>query len=804
MNNHIDPQENESIDLLQLLAALRSSWRFLFFCGAVTFVLVVGITLLSSMEFKASARLYLGEVDTGGAVPDQLGVQGERLQGVVTEVEILRSRYLARKAVVAAGANVLIAPTGWRPPNYFRWRWSGRDLKLTDGTRGALRARDVQVANDHTEPITYEVRLESEADYALYFEGRFVGEGKIGVPLRIPGLSITLVGGEGTKRGGCSYMLTLLPIEDVVDQFLSRLTITQPENKSREVVKVLELQLSSENPYQAAEVLNSIIDVYLNARQAWKTEDASAAEVFISKQLQKMRDSLDRTQEGLANFRRDNRAVISEDESTAMIQQLRHYEEQRVAARLQVSALRDLQDVVENPGAPLEAFMFGEAEDSVLQGLAGTLSKERQRLSELKSRFKEEAPDVKQQRRKVADVMQTTRNYVSTRLNRARKSLKQLNRVIEEYEVTLKSLPIAEIGLEQIGRESEVYNKMFSQLLERQQQTALLKASTVSKNRVLDRPRLPTHESSPSFSLRLASGIIGLLFGAFIVVVRTLLSSVVQTDAEVRARFNSVPVLASVPRQNFPRRKRSEVIQPSFHDIMRATPENFPYLEAFRTLRTNLMNMPLPDGGKVVAVTSPSPKDGKTTCVLSLAAALAANRKRVMVIDADIRKPCHHHLIGISSQYGLKSVLMGEVYWQCVVQAVKLSRGGFHAIVSEQPSPAELLSAVWLPGMLMEARALYDFVLIDMASYPFVADPLVVGKHVDLMVSVVRVGQTGRKMADEHMHGIQTVARSQAIVINGSTTMERYGHSYDIEPAFAKNMEQKLLPPMRDTTQAKV
>lgn len=775
------PAREEGVDLTHLFNALRTHWLFIALCGVLLFAAVVGATMFSSMKFRSSARLYLGEVGRAQK-SDGIDLSGADLSGVATEVEILRTRYLIERAVIASGQNVIIASPGWKPPRYWKWRWSGRDLGLLDGAQGRLQATDTALTAQASEPQSYTIKFVSDIDYTASVGNRTVGSSKLGMPLKTDGLRLTLLPGDlAMPEAGETYVVTVLPTADVVEYALANLEIKAPEESGGNVVKVLTLGFTDRSPHGSARFLAALMQAYLEERQAWKTEDASAAEAFVSKQLQKMRSSLDGTQEKLANYRSENRGVISEGEAAAMVEQLGRYEEQRVAARLEVSALRDVRRALDNPNAPLEAFMFGEAQDAVLQGMATSLSEERQRLTDLMSKFKEAAPDVKQQQAKVNAQMRMIKNYVGSRLSRAQDNLGQLNRVISEYEDRLRTIPTAELGLAQIGRESEVYSKMFSYLLERQQQTAIVKASTVSKNRVLDMPVVPRMEHSPTLSLRLASGLVGLLLGAFLVIARALMSSALRNDAEVRTRFPRLPVLASVPLRSVPRRRRGPTHPPLF-DVLAGGIEGFTFTEAFRTLRTNLLNRSQDDHGKALLFTSPGPGDGKTTCVLSLAAILAADDRRVLVIDGDLRKPSHHVLTGVRSGVGLNAYIRGESPWRSAVQPVALSRGSFDLLPTRRSGSAELLSSPRFARLLIEARSNYDFVLVDVASYPLVSDALALAKQVDLVVSVFRLGHTTRRAADEHARDLSTVAGQLALVVNNSELLGGASYYYGNQP----------------------
>jgi tyrosine-protein kinase Etk/Wzc len=762
---------DDSVDVAQLWNTLRVNARFIFVVAALVFCLVMAFTFMSRMAFCSTGRLYLGELGgrattTGGELDLSAGANSE----ASSEIEVLRSRSMVRRAILASGLNVTIAPPGWKPPRFWRWLVSGRDHRLLEvGSREVLAVNTTFKDDGRADPHEYSVKFSSKSTYRIDDgDGGKPVQGTLGQPLELPDLTLTLVEGtRGAPVTGAEYTLRVAPLEEVTKHALQSLQVTVPKSTTGEPVRVLTLEFTSSSPHRAARFLQELMRGYLWARQTWKTEDAAAAEAFVTKQLGAMQESLDRTQEKLADYRTENRVVVLENEAQEMVQQNGKYEEQRVAARLQVAALEDIKRALKNPKAPLEAYLFGEASDAVLQKLGASLSEARQQLTELNGRYKGASPDLQQQRSQVGAQRKAIEKYVTSRLARAKENLAALDGVIAQFDAKLRSVPSAQLGLAQIGRESEVYSRMYSYLLERQQQAAIIKASTVSKNRILDLPELPLREDSPKLLLHLASSVLGLLLGAALVIIRGLFSSVFRSESAVRGLLGGVvPIFASVPQRARQRVKQRN--PPPLFDVLGGQPDP-EFAEAFRSLRTNLYRAHRAGSGKVVLITSPSPGDGKTTCTLSLAAMLAADNKRVLVIDADVRNPTHHILTGLPQEPGLRDlVLRVNSTLRDAIHTAYLPYGSFDSISAGAAAQAELLSDGYLAALLVNIRAHYDFILLDTRSYPAVSDPLILAPMSDFVLSVVRVGNTPRKPAEEHLRTMLAVARGYAVVVNNS------------------------------------
>jgi len=505
---------------------------------------------------------------------------------------------------------------------------------------------------------------------------------------------------------------------------------------------------------------------YLKERQSWKTEDATAAENFVTQQLASVKASLDDVEAKLATYRRNNAAVVLDSEAKALVEQIGRFEEQRVAAQLDVAALSDVSRSLKGHGPPVGAYLVGEATDKVLQDMATSLSKAKEKEAELEARFNDAAPDVKDQHAQVNAQLKNIRGYVETRLGRSQQHLSALNGMIGRYEQKLRSVPSAELGLAQLVRESEVYNKTYSYLLERQQQAGIIKASTLSKNRILDVPRVPTVEYSPRVALRAGLSGLGLLLGTVIVLLRSVFSRTFQTESEVQHSAKT-SILASIPRR---RRLRTTPEALGVFDAP-ADDRDWRFTEAFRGLRTNLYRAGADTGrgAHVLLVTSPSPDDGKTTCVQWLAAALAADERRVLVVDADLRKEKSAYETLLGDGRGLQDVLRGDATFDDVVQYMSLPQSLFAVVSSGGGGPPELLTSSRMQELIDHVRPHFDFVLIDAPSFPFVSDALVLCAHAETVLSVIRLDHTSRRLAEEHLHRLSENVPRLAVVVNGST-----------------------------------
>ena len=744
--------------------------------GALCFVVVMTSTLLSRMDFMVRGRLYLGELDEPAQYSGLSELTGSGGSDVFSEIEIMRSRSRVERAVLESGLNASLRPRDQSSVRLWRWLQSQRDPALLDDDRKRLRIEHAALPARASQAESFSVEFTGARRFRVRDEDENqVLQGNLGDSLESDQLTLALVEGEAdAPRQGDVYALTVQPTEKVVDAVLRKLDITVPKSPTAATpVKVLALELTSPQPFQASAFLNALMQTHLAERQTWKTEDAEAAESVIVQQLAGMQSSLDHSDQELARYKSDNPLVAQQTQPQVIVSQLASYEQQRTAARLQVTTLEGMLKNLDRPDANVEAFLLGESQDNVLQQLGNALTASRQQLAELRSQASEAMIEVKQQKAKVEEQLSMIRNYVTGRLTRARAQVQQLDAVIAQHNAELSAVPTAELALAQIGRRSDVYSRVYSYLLESQQRTAIAKATKRSKNRILDLPSVPAREVAPNLWLRMLSFPLGTCFAALLVVVRALSSGRLRTEAEVRSALRNTTVFANVPR--IPRKLLSKRASPVY-DLAALPFEGLGLAEAFRTLRANLyynLSGPL---GKVVLITSPSPGDGKTTSALCLAGALAADQKRVLLVDADLRKPSHFQLLGHEPGQSFSKLEDGTVGINFTPHRIYLSHGVVHAVDPGFGVAAETLSSEAFVRFLERVRVEYDYVLLDAPSYPATADPLVLASQADFALTVVRLGNTSRADAEAHVYGVLSRVRAHALVVNDSHAVSAEGY----------------------------
>jgi capsular exopolysaccharide synthesis family protein len=265
-----------------------------------------------------------------------------------------------------------------------------------------------------------------------------------------------------------------------------------------------------------------------------------------------------------------------------------------------------------------------------------------------------------------------------------------------------------------------------------------------------DRPGPPV-QPFPSLAVRdaILGGVLGLLLGAAVAFVRTLLDRSV-TEQEAAARLSGAPVIGVVLRDAAVGRLRADELYTG-----RAA-------EQFRQLRANLQFLNVDAPPRVVMVSSAVPAEGKTTTIVNLAIALADAGHRVTVVDADLRRPTVTDVLHLVGGAGLTNVLTGSAAIEDVVQRYGDRELFVIGAGPTPPNPGELLASGQMRLLLDKLRSENDYVLVDAAPLLPVADSWGLASHTDGVLLVVRHGRTRRD---------QFVEAAEAVRRVGSTTL---------------------------------
>ncbi len=340
---------------------------------------------------------------------------------------------------------------------------------------------------------------------------------------------------------------------------------------------------------------------------------------------------------------------------------------------------------------------------------------------------------------------------VGTYTDGLRQQVAAFDRSLSASGVQLDKIPAKEIRLAQLSRHTTVLSELSTLLQTRLKEAEISEAVEDPSAQVVDYAERPTKPVSPRPGLNLSLAmLLGLMLSGAIAFAREMVDSKVHTREELQTITGGLPVLGVIPHFEMVRRwgmaSLGSASKTKSSDetrmVVRENPKSG-VLEAYRALRTSLAFSGSEGAPKIVIVTSPARGDGKSTSTVNLAAALAQQHQRVLVIDGDMRRGSMHRTLGGTRAPGLSEILTGQKGALEVIQTLAFEGVGRLDLISTgtiPPNPAELLGSTRVPDLFELLEPRYDTILIDTPPVNVVSDTLVLASHVDGVLLVARGG----------------------------------------------------------------
>ena len=552
---------------------------------------------------------------------------------------------------------------------------------------------------------------------------------------------------------------------EVLKKFQDRLDV-EPLKRSR----LVEVSFESNDRNLAAQVVNTLAATYIQQNLEARWQASQKASEWLSQQLLGMKSKLEKSEDDLQQYARDNGLLFLEtDKGTSeniVTQRLRQLQEELTKSQADRYEKESLYLLVQQGDF---ASLPGVFNNKLMQDLTEKLAELERERSRLSSIFNPDYPQVKEIQSQI-DEAQTT---LSGERERAAKAITNDYRAAVERENMLQQAfkdqqreadLIAEKSVQYniLKREADTNKQLYVGLLEKLKETGVSTSMKATNIRVIDPAYPPKKPDSPRIPLNLSLALLlGLSLGIGAAFLQEHLDNSFKTAGEIE-RFLQLPALASVPaiesstngnghglyaraRHLANDKHRSTSIVPSWNRI-EGNGQNTPLAEAFHELRTSVLLSTAKHPPRTLLVTSAKGGEGKTTVAANLAVSLAQLGEKVLLIDADLRRPSLHKFFGVANTSGLVNFLTGSPDWRSLLsQAAPI---GLFVLPSGPvpPNPADLLSSEYMPVLIREATKEYKFVVLDSPPLLNLADSRVLATLVDGVILVVGGGITPREL----------------------------------------------------------
>jgi len=567
--------------------------------------------------------------------------------------------------------------------------------------------------------------------------------------------------------------------EQLIRKFQGSLKVQQVPDTS-----LIEIRYSDPNASLAADAANATADTFIEQNVKSRYDSTMQAADWLSKQLADLQIKMESSQVKLVQYQKEHAIVGADDKQNLTTEKLDELNKELTGAqadRIQKESLYQIA-MGGNPET-LSAVL----QDPILTALRQRQTELQAQYALLSTEFGPGYPKLLEIKNQLDQIDRNYREQVQTSVDRIKNDYqtamnreRMLQAALAEQTSVADKLNENAIEYKVLKQEADSNRQLYDGLLEQLKEASLAAGLNSSNIRVVDRARVPLHPSRPNLMRNLEFALlIGLTGGIAISLGMEAMDTTVRTPEQAES-ISGLPTLGVIPLQSALERpvsgtSRTHILQRSPRNGARPQPL-ISYLEpqseiaeAYRALRTSILLSSASRPPRSILVTSAVAQDGKTMTCINIGIVLAQQGKRVLLVDADMRRPHIHRAFGLKGDVGLSNILTGGAGASNAIQPTV--QPNLFVIPSGlvPPHPAELLSSSLMRDLLSQWHTEYDHVILDSPPVISVTDPVVLSVQADAVLLIVRSGQTTGAHVRRTRNLLQSVnAGLLGIVVNAA------------------------------------
>ena len=523
-----------------------------------------------------------------------------------------------------------------------------------------------------------------------------------------------------------------------ISEFLAGLDIFPVRN-----TRLVEIRYSSTDPVFAAAAANALAAAYIQQSMELKMSTSKEATGFLSDRLEEQKKAVEESERALQDFKQKNGAVtIADGASSIAVQRLTDLNTALIKAKTERIAKESLYNQLQSmqAGGTIDTFP-AVLSNEYIQGLKSNLAQLQREHAQLSERYGENHPEMAKSR----TALESANAKLTTEIAKVVQGVNSEYRAALAQEQSLQGALNAQraealgqnkmsVTYSVLQREADSNRQVYETLLQQTREAGISGERRATNVRVVDPAEVPRGPISPNVRADMTLAFIGgLLVAVGLAFGFEYLDNRIKTPQELKTHLG-IPFLGMVPTVD-----RGRQPNPLLDD---GVPPNFS--EAFKSVRTNVLFSSAEEGLRSLVITSAGPGEGKSLVASNLALALAQAGQRVLLIDADMRRPRVHEIFGGDQEPGLSNVLSGNAKTSEAIRKAKTAGLWLMTAGHIPPNPAELLGSRRYSDFIASLSAHFDWVLLDTPPVMVVADSSIVANQSSGVVFVVRADHTSR------------------------------------------------------------
>jgi exopolysaccharide transport family protein len=576
-------------------------------------------------------------------------------------------------------------------------------------------------------------------------------------------------GGKGVPAGDSLGLTTdeLQPdsqrTTNLLDGFKGSLRVTLRPN-----TRIIDVHYRSPDKDLAAQVVNTLIQTYVEQNFKTRFESTMQASDWLSKQLVDLQMKVETSQEKLVNYQKEHEILGIDEKQNIITSKLDELNKELTAAESERMEKQSVYELVQSSDADAAAAAAisastnsstGSSSSTLLEKLREQQADLKIQVAQLSTQFGPSYPKVAQlgsQLKEVEAQIQLEMKKVVSRVRSDYMTSQQrenmLHDALEKQKQEANKLNESAIEYSLLKRDVESYRTLYEGLLEKLKEAGVTAGLKSTNIRPVDKARIPTEPSEPNVPRNLSFALaLGLTTGIGLAFLLEGLDNTVRTPEQAQIisglpSLGMIPLGSKTPAEGVSKKHLAVAASKEAVELVTQSRPQSQMAESYRALRTSLLLSSLGSPPKTILITSALPQEGKSTTSINTAIVLAQKGTRVLLIDADLRRPSIHKTLGMGPRTGLSNVLTGSATLkQTIVRSSILPSLFILPAGTPPPNPAELLASSNMRDVLAELREEYDHIVVDTPPTLSVTDAVVMSTRADAVVLVIRCGQTTKQ-----------------------------------------------------------
>jgi len=582
-------------------------------------------------------------------------------------------------------------------------------------------------------------------------------------------------------------------VEKAMKKFNDGLEVESVKNSN-----LLKVSYTDKNPELSANVVNATVQTFIEQNLEMRVAPAKMAMNWLNEKLNEMKGKMETSSSSLQDFKQQKDLIVTGDKQTNIsLQALTDMNTQALGAEARrVEAEIKYQQVKDFSKSPDKLMALPIVlNDKVVQDLKTQQMVLMNQMAEMSKKYGEKHPQIVRLRNELAGLQQQMRDEVNIVVS----SLKN------DYDVALKSEQSLKAALARQKGEAMSYQrrsneydimqqdvdgarKVYDMVLQKFQESNVMGNSDMSNVQLLDKAVPPKLPYKPNKPLNLLIGLLlGGIAGVCVAFGFEFVDNTFKSPEDVED-YLGLPFLGVIPTA-------SELVDKGGEEnILSLTSPTSAVAESFRNIRGNMLLSTGDVRPKVIQVCSALHSEGKSTVSVNLACIMAAAGEKVLLVDADMRKPRLHRAFKVPNTVGLSTILAKQGGVDAALKDVGTENLSFIPSGPVSPNPGELLCSKTMRDTISALGEKYDRIILDCPPYLGLADSSLMTPYSDGVLLVVRSGKTAKDMVMKAKKGMDTInAKIFGVVLNdvnagaGGYYYGYYNYSYYYSDKEAKS-----------------